>query len=184
MRFLISLSCYVAVFAVLLRCVSLSSVAAVFRRFLPCCPLVPPFPSSSERPCRLPRPAGIVPLRFKFAAWLRDSSRLLQPSPTVHAIMPLRSRAHAHSAIIHAHVTGDSTVTRCPSFRGEQDAEADCGTRFLLAYGDQNRTIPVEDQDTARRVISGTRGARLCTYPGMAHAICDREIDDIRDFLR
>lgn len=81
MRFLISLSCYVAVFAVLLRCVSLSSVAAVFRRFLPCCPLVPPFPSSSERPCRLPRPAGIVPLRFKFAAWLRDSSRLLQPSP-------------------------------------------------------------------------------------------------------
>ena len=71
-----------------------------------------------------------------------------------------------------------------PSFRGEQDAEADCGTRFLLAYGDQDRTIPVEDQDTARRVISGTRGARLCTYPGMAHAICDREIDDIRDFLR
>lgn len=58
------------------------------------------------------------------------------------------------------------------------------GTRFLLAYGDQDRTIPVEDQDTARRVISGTRGARLCMYPGMAHAICDREIDDIRDFLR
>lgn len=104
--------------------------------------------------------------------------------PTVHAIMPLRSRAHAHSATIHAHVTDDSTVTRRPPFRGEQDAEADCGTRFLLAYGDQDRTIPVEDQDTARRVISGTRGARLCTYPGMAHAICDREIDDIRDFLR
>ena len=98
--------------------------------------------------------------------------------------MPLRSRAHAHSATIHAHVTDDSTITRRPSFRGEQDAEADCGTRFLLAYGDQDRTIPVEDQDTARRVISGTRGARLCTYPGMAHAICDREIDDIRDFLR
>ncbi|MDG5951672.1 alpha/beta hydrolase [Bifidobacterium bifidum] len=33
-------------------------------------------------------------------------------------------------------------------------------------------------------MISGTRGARLCMYPGMAHAICDREIDDIRDFLR
>jgi len=98
--------------------------------------------------------------------------------------MPLRSRAHAHSATIHAHVTDDSTVTRRPPFRGEQDAEADCGTRFLLAYGDQDRTIPVEDQDTARRVISGTRGAQLCTYPGMAHAICDREIDDIRDFLR
>ena len=174
MRFLISLSCYVAVFAVLLRCVSLSSVAAVFRRFLPCCSLVPPFPSSSERPCRLPRPAGIVPLRFKFAAW---ASRFLQIAPAFPTV-------HAHSATIHAHVTGDSTVTRGPPFRGEQDAEADCGTRFLLAYGDQDRTIPVEDQDTARRVISGTRGARLCTYPGMAHAICDREIDDIRDFLR
>ena len=73
----------------------------------------------------------------------------------------------------------DAAILLSPSFRGEQDAEADCGTRFLLAYGDQDRTIPVEDQDTARRVISGTRGARLCTYPGMAHAICD-----IRDFLR
>lgn len=78
----------------------------------------------------------------------------------------------------------DAAILLSPSFRGEQDAEADCGTRFLLAYGDQDRTIPVEDQDTARRVISGIRGARLCTYPGMAHAICDREIDDIRDFLR
>lgn len=184
MRFLISLSCYVAVFAVLLRCVSLSSVAAVFRRFLPCCPLVPPFPSSSERPLPSAAPCGNRTASIQVRGMASRFLQIAPAFPTVHAIMPLRSRAHAHSATIHAHVTGDSTVTRCPSFRGDQDAEADCGTRFLLAYGDQDRTIPVEDQDTARRVISGTRGARLCTYPGMAHAICDREIDDIRDFLR
>lgn len=30
----------------------------------------------------------------------------------------------------------DAAILLSPSFRGEQDAEADCGTRFLLAYGD------------------------------------------------
>lgn len=184
MRFLISLSCCV--------CCVCCLVALCFVVF--CRRRLPPFPAVLS-----PRPAVSVIVRAVLPSaapcgnrtasiQVRGmASRFLQIAPafpTVHAIMPLRSRAHAHSATIHAHVTGDSTVTRCPSFRGEQDADADCGTRFLLAYGDQDRTIPVEDQDTARRVISETRGARLCTYPGMAHAICDREIDDIRDFLR
>lgn len=160
---------------VVFRCLLSPPSSAVSCRAVPS---VPPFPSSSERPCRLPRPAGIVPLRFKFAAWLRDSSRLLQPSPTVHAIMPLRSRAHAHSATIHAHVTDDSTVTRCPSFRGEQDAEADCGTRFLLAYGDQDRTIPVEDQDTARR--GDIRNPRRAAVHVPGHGACDLRPRDRR----
>nr|WP_240945205.1 dienelactone hydrolase family protein [Bifidobacterium sp. DSM 109958] len=87
----------------------------------------------------------------------------------------------------------DAAVLLSPSFRGEErpdprtpDAldDAHCHTRFLLAYGSDDRTIPQSDQRTAQTVLAATGRAEIRTYPGMGHAIRDDEITDIAAFLR
>ena len=71
-----------------------------------------------------------------------------------------------------------------PSFMGEEQAALDSPTRFFLAYGAQDRTIPLPDQQTAHQVLERAGHLTYREYSGMAHAICDEEIADIRDFLR
>ena len=120
------------------------------------------FPSSSERPCRLPRPAGIVPLRFKFAAWLRDSSRLLQPSPRytqscrfAAALMPTAQQfTHMSPAIQLLPGARRSVASRTLRRTAERASFWHMATRTAR--------IPVEDQDTARRVIFREPAARGC----------------------
>nr|WP_152233934.1 dienelactone hydrolase family protein [Bifidobacterium leontopitheci] len=78
----------------------------------------------------------------------------------------------------------DAAILLSPSFKGEEDATPpDSRTRFFLAYGGEDRTIPVDDQLTARRVLDASGRLVFHEYPGMAHAICDAEIADIRGFL-
>lgn len=78
----------------------------------------------------------------------------------------------------------DAAILLSPSFMGEEQAALDSPTRFFLAYGAQDRTIPLPDQQTAHQVLERTGHLTYREYSGMAHAICDEEIADIRDFLR
>ncbi|MCH9277039.1 alpha/beta hydrolase-fold protein [Bifidobacterium amazonense] len=77
----------------------------------------------------------------------------------------------------------DAAILLSPSFKGEEDSVLDSPTRFFLAYGSLDRTIPPADQRTARRVLGAAGHLEYHEYPDMAHAICDREIADIRAFL-
>lgn len=83
----------------------------------------------------------------------------------------------------------DAAVLLSPSFRGEEHADPRelhderCQTRFLLAYGSDDRTIPRDDQRTAHRVLEDCGRTTTHCYEGMGHAICDDEIRDIRAFL-
>ena len=84
---------------------------------------------------------------------------------------------------------GTSDVVRCrdpaQSFvHGRGTGGVDSPTRFFLAYGAQDRTIPLPDQQTAHQVLERAGHLTYREYSGMAHAICDEEIADIRDFLR
>lgn len=78
----------------------------------------------------------------------------------------------------------DEAILLSPSFKGEEDSALDCATRWFLAYGGNDRTIPCDDQLTARRVLNATGHLEYHEYAGMPHAICDREIADITDFIR
>jgi phospholipase/carboxylesterase len=78
----------------------------------------------------------------------------------------------------------DSAILLSPSFMGEEQAALDSLTRFFLAYGAYDRTIPAPDQQTAHQVLERAGLLTYREYPDMAHAICDEEIADIRDFLR
>ena len=78
----------------------------------------------------------------------------------------------------------DAAILLSPSFMGEEQAALDSPTRFFLAYGAQDRTIPLPDQQTAHQVLERAGHLTYREYSGMAHAICDEEIADIRDFLR
>lgn len=44
--------------------------------------------------------------------------------------------------------------------------------------------FPLPDQQTAHQVLERAGHLTYREYSGMAHAICDEEIADIRDFLR
>ncbi|OZG69208.1 alpha/beta hydrolase [Bifidobacterium eulemuris] len=78
----------------------------------------------------------------------------------------------------------DEAVLLSPSFKGECSATPDVSrTRYVLAYGGLDRTIPAEDQRTAREKLSATHGFVDLNYPDMGHAICDQEIADLREFL-
>lgn len=71
-----------------------------------------------------------------------------------------------------------------PSFKGESDSLPVAGsTRFALCYGSEDRTIPVSDQQCAQAKLSATGNCTYFEYPGMAHAICDQEIADLRTWL-
>lgn len=78
----------------------------------------------------------------------------------------------------------DAAILLSPSFMGEEQAALDSPTRFFLAYGAQDRTILLPDQQTAHQVLERAGHLTYREYSGMAHAICDEEIADIRDFLR
>ncbi|MBT1170333.1 dienelactone hydrolase family protein [Bifidobacterium sp. SO4] len=77
----------------------------------------------------------------------------------------------------------DAAVLLNPSFKGEEAARLDSSTRFFLAYGSNDHTIPLLDQCTARQVLDDAGHLEYHGYPGMGHAICDEEIRDIRAFV-
>lgn len=77
----------------------------------------------------------------------------------------------------------DSAILLSPSFKGETDTVLTSGTRCLLAYGTEDRTIPPDDQRIARRVLQSAGHLEYHEYDGMGHAICDQEINDIRMFV-
>nr|WP_223847575.1 alpha/beta hydrolase-fold protein [Bifidobacterium callitrichos] len=79
--------------------------------------------------------------------------------------------------------TFDEAILMSPSFKGEETAQIDSPTRFLLAYGSEDHTIPLDDQRNARRVLEATGHLTYREYAGMGHAIRDEEIHDIRTFL-
>lgn len=77
----------------------------------------------------------------------------------------------------------DAALLLSPSFKGEEDAVVHTSTRFALAYGDDDRTIPAVDQRNARRVLEATGHLTHWQYAHTGHTICDQEIDDLREFL-
>lgn len=78
----------------------------------------------------------------------------------------------------------DAAILLSPSFKGEEDAALESPTRFFLAYGAEDHTIPAADQRNAHAVLEGAGYLTYWSYPGMGHAICDQEIADISVFLR
>ena len=87
--------------------------------------------------------------------------------------------------LVKAHPTlFNAAILLSPSFMGEEQAALDSPTRFFLAYGAQDRTIPMPDQQTAHQVLERAGHLTYRDYSGMSLAICDEEIADIRDFLR
>ncbi|MBT1162402.1 MULTISPECIES: alpha/beta hydrolase [Bifidobacterium] len=78
----------------------------------------------------------------------------------------------------------DAAILLSPSFKGEEGNRLDSTTRFFLAYGSEDRTIPLADQHTARAVLSAAGHLTFHEYAGMGHAISDEEIADIRGFVR
>ncbi|OZG57427.1 phospholipase [Bifidobacterium myosotis] len=78
----------------------------------------------------------------------------------------------------------DAAILLSPSFKGEESATLESPTRFFLAYGTEDHTIPLDDQRNARAVLEDAGHLTYRTYPGMGHAICTQEIADIRVFLR
>ena len=77
----------------------------------------------------------------------------------------------------------DAAILLSPSCKGEDTTVLTSPTRIFLAYGANDHTIPYDNQITARRVLNAAGHLEYHEYPGMAHAICDQEITDIRDFL-
>lgn len=78
----------------------------------------------------------------------------------------------------------DAAILLSPSFKGEEGATLESPTRFLLAYGTEDHTIPLDDQHNAHAVLESAGHLTHRTYLGMGHAICDKEIADISVFLR
>lgn len=80
----------------------------------------------------------------------------------------------------------DAAILMSPSFKGEEmtDGATITGdTRFLLLYGSEDYTIPLDDQRAARCVLEETGRLESREYTGMGHAITKAEIADIRVFL-
>lgn len=79
----------------------------------------------------------------------------------------------------------DKAVLLSPSFQGEAHLEViPTSTRIMLCYGSHDTTIPLKDQRDAYDRLRKTGQLTYTTYEHMGHAICDEEINDIREFLR
>lgn len=79
----------------------------------------------------------------------------------------------------------DAAILLSPSFKGEAASEPVAGhTRFALCYGTADRTIPAANQQCARAKPTATGNCTVFEYPGMAHAVCDQEIIDLRNWLK
>lgn len=76
-----------------------------------------------------------------------------------------------------------AAILLSPSFKGEEGTTLESSTRFFLAYGTNDHTIPLNDQHNAHTVLENAGHLTYRAYPGMGHAICDEEISDIRGFL-
>lgn len=79
----------------------------------------------------------------------------------------------------------DAAILLSPSFKGEAASEPVAGhTRFALCHGTDDRTIPAANQQCARAKLTATGNCTVFEYPGMAHAVCDQEIIDLRNWLK
>ena len=79
----------------------------------------------------------------------------------------------------------DAAILLSPSFKGEAASEPVAGhTRFALCHGTADRTIPAANQQCARAKLTATGNCTIFEYPGMAHAVCDQEIIDLRNWLK
>ena len=79
----------------------------------------------------------------------------------------------------------DAAILLSPSSKGEAASEPVAGhTRFALCYGTADRTIPAANQQCARAKLTATGNCTVFEYPGMAHAVCDQEIIDLRNWLK
>lgn len=79
----------------------------------------------------------------------------------------------------------DRAILMSPSFKGEtaEPLPATGRTRFALCYGNEDRTIPLADQQCAHNKLAQTGNLTYFEYPGMGHGICDQEIRDLRAWL-
>ena len=79
----------------------------------------------------------------------------------------------------------DAAILLSPSFKGEAASEPPATrTRFALCYGTADHTIPAANQQCARAKLTATGNCTVFEYPGMAHAVCDQEIIDLRNWLK
>lgn len=79
----------------------------------------------------------------------------------------------------------DAAILLSPSFKGEAASEPVAGhTRFALCHGTADRTIPAANQQCARAKLTATGNCTVFEYPGMAHAVCDQKIIDLRNWLK
>lgn len=79
----------------------------------------------------------------------------------------------------------DAAILLSPSFKGEAASEPVAGhTRFALCHGTADHTIPAANQQCARAKLTATGNCTVFEYPGMAHAVCDQEIIDLRNWLK
>lgn len=79
----------------------------------------------------------------------------------------------------------DAAILLSPSFKGKAASEPVAGhTRFALCHGTADRTIPAANQQCARAKLTATGNCTVFEYPGMAHAVCDQEIIDLRNWLK
>lgn len=79
----------------------------------------------------------------------------------------------------------DAAILLSPSFKGEAASEpVAVHTRFALCHGTADRTIPAANQQCARAKLTATGNCTVFEYPGMAHAVCDQEIIDLRNWLK
>lgn len=79
----------------------------------------------------------------------------------------------------------DAAILLSPSFKGEAASEPVAGhTRFALCHGTADRTIPAANQQCARAKLTATGNCTVFEYLGMAHAVCDQEIIDLRNWLK
>ena len=79
----------------------------------------------------------------------------------------------------------DAAILLSPAFKGEAASEPVAGhTRFALCHGTADRTIPAANQQCARAKLTATGNCTVFEYPGMAHAVCDQEIIDLRNWLK
>ena len=79
----------------------------------------------------------------------------------------------------------DAAILLSPSFKGAAASEPVAGhTRFALCHGTADRTIPAANQQCARAKLTATGNCTVFEYPGMAHAVCDQEIIDLRNWLK
>lgn len=78
----------------------------------------------------------------------------------------------------------DAAILLSPSFKGEEESVLESSTRFFLAYGAKDHTIPLEDQRNAHTVLENAGHLTYREYSDMGHAICNEEIADIQQFLQ